>query len=438
MTHKSYLSLAIPLILSTVTQPLLGAVDTAIIGRLDNSAYIGGVAIGAVIFNTIYWLFGFLRVSTSSFSAQSYGSRKESDTYYAYFRPLMIAGSVGLFFVVFQGLLAKLAILIYNPDSEVIEYAMAYFKILIWGAPCVLIGYVNIGWLMGRKHIKETLFLQISGNVMNIVLDAVFVLYFKLGIAGVAYATLISQSYAFLIGTGMIFTKIEVLKIRNYVNELVDGNAIKDMMRVNRDLMIRTTCLLIMTNLFMTKGSELGTDILAANAILFQVQYIISYIFDGLSNASSIYTGKSVGERNEEVFNSVISISNFYTVVFCFLLSGMSLVFQNTIIGLFTNIENVIVLCKTYFIWIAIFPYVVGVGMVYYGIYTGSTFTGPVRDSLIIALGVFVLTYVLVIPKLGNHGLWLAFILFSLTRSIVLMAYKGRLIQKTFLVECTG
>ncbi len=438
MTHKSYLSLAIPLILSTVTQPLLGAVDTAIIGRLDNSAYIGGVAIGAVIFNTIYWLFGFLRVSTSSFSAQSYGSRKESDTYYAYFRPLMIAGSVGLFFVVFQGLLAKLAILIYNPDSEVIEYAMAYFKILIWGAPCVLIGYVNIGWLMGRKHIKETLFLQISGNVMNIVLDAVFVLYFKLGIAGVAYATLISQSYAFLIGTGMIFTKIEVLKIRNYLNELVDGNAIKDMMRVNRDLMIRTTCLLIMTNLFMTKGSELGTDILAANAILFQVQYIISYIFDGLSNASSIYTGKSVGERNEEVFNSVISISNFYTVVFCFLLSGISLVFQNTIIGLFTNIESVIVLCKTYFIWIAIFPYVVGVGMVYYGIYTGSTFTGPVRDSLIIALGVFVLTYVLVIPKLGNHGLWLAFILFSLTRSIVLMAYKGRLIQKTFLVECAG
>ncbi|GAU76571.1 MATE family efflux transporter [Fusibacter sp. 3D3] len=437
MTHKAYLSLAIPLILSTVTQPLLGAVDTAIIGRLDNSAYIGGVAIGAVIFNTIYWLFGFLRVSTSSFSAQSYGSQKASDTYYAYFRPLMIAGIVGLVFVLFQGILAKGAVLIYNPDSEVIEYAMTYFRILIWGAPCVLIGYVNIGWLMGRKHVKETLFLQISANVLNIVLDAVFVLHFKMGIAGVAYATLISQAYSFLLGSVMISKKIDLLKAKAYWEGMVDRQAIKDMMRVNRDLMIRTTCLLIMTNMFMNKGSELGTDILAANAVLFQIQYIISYIFDGLSNASSIYTGKSVGEGNQGAFKAVMEISSFYTIIFCFLLSGVSVAFQSGIIGLFTNIESVIMLCKTYFIWIVIFPYVIGIGMVYYGIYTGSTFTGPVRNSLIIALGIFVLTYMFAIPKWGNHGLWLAFILFSLTRSVVLVAYKNKLFQKTFLVVCT-
>lgn len=158
MKYKEYLALAIPFVISTVTQPLLGAVDTAVVGRLGNASYIGGVAIGAVIFNTLYWLFGFLRVSTSGFSAQSLGSGHEQDRYYAFVRPFVTALIMSLIFIACQTLIQNIALSIYRPEPEVTEHAVTYFKILIWGAPFVLLGYVNLGWLMGRKHVKETLF----------------------------------------------------------------------------------------------------------------------------------------------------------------------------------------------------------------------------------------------------------------------------------------
>ncbi|PAB60137.1 MATE family efflux transporter [Anaeromicrobium sediminis] len=435
MNYKEYLSLAIPFIISTVTQPLLGAVDTAVIGRLEHPSYIGGVAIGAVIFNTLYWLFGFLRVSTSGFSAQSLGSQHEKDSYYAYFRPVLIALIISSVFIILQVFIRNIAMYIYNPEPDVVIHAITYFKILIWGAPCVLIGYVNLGWLMGRKYVKETLFLQVSTNVLNIILDIVFVMFLKMGIAGVAYATLISQFYGFIIGNYIISTKINMFKILNYKSELLDKVAIKKIMGVNADLMIRTVCLLIMTNMFIAKGTELGTVILAANAVLYQIQYIISYIYDGLSNASSIFAGKCVGENNVKEYKDVISISNVCTVVLSIILSAFIILFKDHIISIFTNLEDVISLCKEYVIWLAVFPFVIGIGMVYYGIFTGSTYTAPIRNSMVISLLVFITGYFTAIPEYKNHGLWLAFILFSLTRSVILFLYKKQLLNKVFIIE---
>lgn len=433
MKHKEYLSLAIPFIISTVTQPLLGAVDTAVIGRLEHPSYIGGVAIGAVIFNTLYWLFGFLRVSTSGFSAQSLGSRHEKDSYYAYFRPVLIAIIISCLFIILQVFIRKTAMYIYNPEPDVVIHAITYFKILIWGSPCVLVGYVNLGWLMGRKYVKETLFLQVSTNVLNIILDIAFVMYLKMGISGVAYATLISQLYSFIIGNYIIFTKINMFKILNYKSELLDKLAIKKIIGVNADLMIRTVCLLIMTNMFIAKGTELGTVVLAANAVLYQIQYIISYIYDGLSNASSIFTGKCVGENNVKEYKEVLSISNVYTVILSIILSASMVLFKDHIISILTNLEDVISLCKEYIIWLEVFPFVIGIGMVYYGIFTGSTYTAPIRNSMVISLIVFIAVYFTAIPQYKNHGLWLAFILFSLTRSVVLFLYRKQLSNKVFI-----
>ena len=195
LSHKNFLAIAIPFTLSTVTQPLLGAVDAAVVGRLESAAYIGGVAIGTVIFNTLYWLFGFLRVSTSGFSAQSLGTHNDDDRYFAYFRPVAVALMISAVFILLQYPIIHGAMAIYKPDPEVARHAVIYFNILIWGAPFVLIGYVNLGWLMGRKRVKETLFLQVSTNVINIILDILFVWVFKMEVAGVAWATLISQTY---------------------------------------------------------------------------------------------------------------------------------------------------------------------------------------------------------------------------------------------------
>lgn len=427
MKYKEYLAIAIPFIISTITQPLLGAVDTAVIGRLGNSSYIGGVAIGTVIFNTMYWLFGFLRVSTSGFSAQSLGSNSEKDTYFAYFRPALIGILISTVFIILQKPILMGALAIYKPENVVLEGAVSYFSILIWGAPFVLLGYVNLGWIMGRKLIKETLFLQISANVINIVLDLLFVTKFNLGVKGVAYATLIAQAYSFVLGYLIISKKIDFSKVSKFKNELVSKKEFKKIMGVNLDLMIRTICLLTMTNMFVARGNRFGADILAANAVLFQIQYIMSYLFDGFANASSIFAGKAFGAKNFEEYRLTIKFTYISILVTGLALSVAMILFRIPIIAIFTDLASVIKIAEIYSIWLIIFPLIIGIGLVYYGIFSGISYTEPVKNSMVMSLGLFLITYFIFVPKFGNHGLWFAFIMFSLGRSVFLYIYKGKM-----------
>lgn len=427
MRYKDYFAIAIPFIISTITQPLLGAVDTAVIGQLSNPSYIGGVAVGAVIFNTLYWLLGFLRVSTSGFSAQSLGTNKKDDIYLAYLRPFVIGLFISFVFILLQVPILKGAMKIYNPEPVVLESATKYFKILIWGAPLVLLGYVNLGWIMGRKLIKETMFIQISSNVVNIILDFVFVFKFNMKVEGVAYATLISQLYAFIIGIIVISKKISLQESITYKNEIFNKSEIKKVMFVNLDLMIRTTCLLTMTNMFVARGNKFGANILAANAILFQIQYIISYFYDGLANASSIFIGKAIGSKNKKEFKDTIKISNISILYVAVFMSLIMFFFSKSFINIFTDIKSVLDISLQYSFWLSIFPLVIGVGLVYYGIFTGATLTGPIRNSMIYSLVAFLICYFLAIPIWGNHGLWLSFIIFSLGRSVFLYLEKSKL-----------
>lgn len=192
LTHKDYLKIAFPFIVSTVTQPLLGAVDTAVIGKLGVAELIGGVAIGTVIMNTLYWLFGFFRVSTTGQSAIALGKKNHADQASSLFRPFILALFVGVVFIMLQAVIWSGAERIINPEAVVGQNAKVYFDIMIYGAPFVLLNYTVIGWLMGQAKAKETLFTQVFGNVLNIVLDIIFVLYLDMGIAGVAIATLIA------------------------------------------------------------------------------------------------------------------------------------------------------------------------------------------------------------------------------------------------------
>lgn len=432
ISHKNYLSLAIPFTIATVTQPLLGVVDTAVVGRLESPTFIGGVAIGTVVFNTLYWLFGFLRVSTSGFSSQSLGSDDPRDIYYAFLRPCVIALLIGVTFVLLQRPIILGAMYLYQPTPEITEQSTIYFNILIWAAPMVLVSYVNLGWLMGRKHIKASLFLQVSTNLLNIFLDILFVLVFKLEVAGVALATVIAQSYCFLLGLVLVSRKLDFTSVWRYLAGIFEWTAMKKMIGVNTDLLIRTACLLTMTNMFVAKGSSMGPSFLAANAILFQLQYIIAYLFDGLANASSVFVGKAVGENNLNDFNRTVRISNVHIVLLASLTSVLTFIFQEPILLCFTDLEQVLILCREYIYWVLAFPFVMGLGLVYYGFFTGATFTAPVRNSLILALLVFLAVYYLAIPTLHNHGLWLAFTLFSLCRSGVLLACKKQLINSVF------
>ncbi len=421
MKHKTYLALALPLVVATLTQPLLGAVDTAVVGQLNKPEYIGGVAIGAIIFNTLYWLFGFLRVSTSGFTAQADGLGDEQALELAYLRPCIIAVAIGIGLIGLMPLIEWGVISLYHSEKESLHFAIQYFKILIWGAPFVMLGYVNLGWLMGKGLIKETLWLQISANLVNVVLDFIFVKGFNWAVLGVSYATLIAQIYSFLLGLYWIKRHMPLVFSEKNIKKASRLKELGALMRVNSDLMMRTICLLIMTNLFMASSASLGKETLAANAILYQMQYVISYLFDGFSNASSILAGRSKGLQDKVLFKRVIYFSSYYAGVVALGCAAGLIAFGKWFIELFTSAPSVQLICQTHLFWLILFALVIGPGMTYYGIFSGVTQLKPVRNTMLIALIVFVITLYLSQNRLGNHGIWLAFILFSLTRSITLM-----------------
>lgn len=434
MNHRTYLALAIPLTISTVTTPLLGAVDTAVVGQLPNPAFIGGVAIGTVIFNTLYWLFGFLRIGTSGFAAQAHGANDELQGTLALLRPLIIALTVGIGFFLFQQPIEYLALTLLNPAQDVSALASDYFGIRIWGVPFTLVNYVIMGWLIGMSRIKISVMIQVFMNLLNILLDVIFVFGFGWGVSGVAAATLFSEVTACLAGL-LIVWKGTAYRFQMPSFKLVaDGSSVKKMMAVNQDLFIRTLCLLAVFNLFTYKSAAFGTETLAANAVLLQIHYLMAYFYDGLSNASSILSGKAIGSKDAKLFKKNMNLSFQWAFYSSLMLTALYWLFSTSIFSFFTTIPEVIELGEIYGDWLLLFPLVSSFGIVLYGIFTGATETAPIRNSMLCALAVFLVALWAGVPILENHGLWLAFILFSLGRSCFLILYLpklSRLMDKT-------
>ncbi|MDE4086713.1 MATE family efflux transporter [Planococcus maritimus] len=427
MNHKKYLALALPLTFSTVTTPLLGAVDTAVVGQLPDPAYLGGVAIGTVVFNTMYWLFGFLRVSTSGFAAQALGARDELQETLSFIRPFFIALLIGLIFLILQNPIATAAMALLNPAQDVEALALDYFHIRVWGVPVTFINYVILGWLMGMSRIRLAVTIQIAMNLLNIALDLLFVTGFAWGVTGVASATLIAEVSAMVLGIYFLMKRTQfTLKLLPF-QQIFDGAALKKMIAVNQDLFIRTVCLLAVFNIFTYKSASFGTETLAANAVLIQIHYLMAYFFDGFSNASSILSGKALGSKDEGLYKRTLALASQWALITALFLTAMYWLFSGPVIRLFTGIPEVITIASDYSMWLLLFPVSTSIGIIYYGIFTGATETAPVRKSMMMALLLFLAVYFLAVPLFGNHGLWLAFIAFSAGRSIFLSLYVPKL-----------
>lgn len=418
---KDYIKLVIPFILSTITTPLLGVVDTALVGHLPNPAFIAGIAIGTVIFNTIYWLFGFLRVSTTGFAAQALDNCLLLRS--SFIRPLFIAIFLGLAFIIFQKLIFVASMHIIKPNQDVQHYADIYFSILIWGAPFVLINYVLVGWLMGISKIKAVLFLQVFINLLNILMAVIFVWCFHWDIKGVAFATLIAQICCTLVGIWFTCRYLPKSEQKVDLRSILSWQSLKGVILVNTNLMIRTICLLIVTNHFISIGSTFNTEVLAANAILFQVHYMMAYLFDGFANASSVFSGRAKGNKNIHLYNQTLRWSLQACIICPIILIAIWLTFDTTIIKLLTNQTNIITLSLQYQYWLIIFPIVASGGLIYYGVFSGISYTTSIRDSMLLALLVWFVAQYIAVPIWGNQGLWLAYNLFSFGRSIFLIIW---------------
>ncbi len=419
ITHKIFLSLMIPFILSTITQPLLGAADIAVVGKLNNVNYISGVSIGTLIFNTIYWIFGFLRVSTTAFSAQSshYSDKKRvSDIF---FRPIMIALFISLIMVIFQNIIFESSMKFIKPELEIEKAAITYFKILIWGAPFVLTNYVLLGWLMGLGNIKASMTMQISGNLLNIILDIIFVTVFNFKVEGVAYATLISQIFSTFLGVYFIFpyTYHKYIDLKSIINK----KELISIFCVNRDLMVRTICLVSHNNLFTMASSNLGGDILATNAILFQIMSIISYAFDGITNTASVFAGRARGQKDNLLMKNCWKKTFYWGVIFVILTTVIYLIFSDSIIRIFTKLPNIILLAKEYSKWILLYPSIAFLGLTFYGVFTGSAKTFPIMTSTVIAFILFFISWKYLIPLYENNGVWISLLVFYFGRGVFLI-----------------
>lgn len=421
VSYKGYLILVFPLALSTLTVPLLGAVDTALIGHLNDPSFIAGVAISVVIFNTIYWLFGFLRVSTTGFVAQALCDCKR--LHEELWRPMILAVITGVLFVILQSPIFEAAMKFYNPSARVKHSAEQYYRILIWGAPLMLINYVLLGYLMGRAKAKAILLIQVLVNLLNIILAFCFVLGVGLGVKGVASATLIAQSTSVLLSAYAVNKNLPKINSGITLSQLFSWKELKKMIFVNGDLMIRTLCLLLVTNQFIASGSHLGTDILAANSVLFQIHYIMAYIFDGFANAASIYSGRAQGEKNLCLYKDILRYAFISCLAASFILTAIWFVADDSIIALFTTQTTIVVLCHQYGFWLLAFPILGSAGLVYYGIFAGSSNTAPIRNSMLLSLGTWYLSWYYLLPYLGNNGLWLSYILFCIGRSLFLIIY---------------
>lgn len=427
MTNRQYLALAFPLIIAGITTPLIGAVDTAVVGRLPDPSSIGGVAIGAVIFNTMYWLLGFLRVSTSGFTAQATGSNNSKETFMTLLKPMVIAVLCGVLFIVFQKPILQVALLVIGGSEQVASFASTYFSIRIWGAPFILLSYVFIGWLIGMGNVRLSLATQLVMNLMNIVLSIVFVLVLDMGVAGVAYATLISEVSAVLFG-GFIIVRNNRVNLSEFSFKMIlEPEPLMRMVKVNRDLFLRTICLLIMTGIFTSKGASMGEVTLAANAILLQIHYIMAYLIGGFANASSILSGRAIGGKNRSLFRRSVNLSAVWGLVTAASLAFLIMVFGDSVVGWFTNIATVREMAMDNLIWMVIYPFVGFWGLQLEGVFSGATEAKSIRDSIFLALLVFLAVIWISVPAFENQGIWLAFVVFSLGRSVFLSLYLPKL-----------
>ena len=427
LSDKEYLGITIPFMLSTMTQPLMGAVNTAVMGQLSNAKYIAAVSLGAMLFNNLYWLFGFLRVSTTGYAAQAHGARDKILSMLAFFKPFILAMIVSFVCIVLQNPLCDAYLNMIGAAKDVEELTRVYYKILIWGAPFVLGNYVGLGWLMGQTMIRASVFLQMSMNILNMALSIFLVYHLHLNVEGVAWATLISQIYGGILTAILMYLYGNFqLKLLNF-KDLMDWRNFLDMLKVNLNLMIRTACLLTVNNVLTSVGASFGTTVLAANAVLFQIKDIMSYLIDGMANGASIFSGRAIGQKSKELFNATIFMTYKWMLVLVVLLMSCFYFGSVSFISIFTNITAVIEIALRYKIYIMLWPAFGCIGLVLYGIFTGATCTAPIRNMMLISLSVFLIMEKSLVPFRGNDGLWTAYLFFFLSQAAVLLFYLKKL-----------
>ena len=425
--NRSILRLAIPNIISNITVPLLGLVDMMLMGHLDSVAYIGAIGLGGTIFSVLYSIFSFMRAGTTGFTAQAYGGNDPQEISYAFYRSMGIALIATVLVLSLQRPIEWIAMQLLNGSNEVLAYTSEYYRVRIWAAPAVLSLYTFNGWYIGMQNTTIPMVIAILINVVNIGLSVLFVNVFHMGVTGVALGTVIAQYTGLL--TALVFM---LVKYRRYLiplekRILLQADKLKRFFKVNADFMIRSILLVLTIAFFTNQSAKLGDDILAVNMILMQFFYIFSYFTDGFAYAGEALVGRFVGAHD---------VVNLKKTVKYLLLWGLGLsipftllywAFPETFIHWISDRPEVALQARPYHLYMILIPVITFAAFIWDGIYIGATAAREIRNTMIIAsLLVFLPAWYFLMPVYGNHGLWVAFLLFMVARgvSMTLMAKR--------------
>jgi len=418
--HRRVWSLAVPIILANISVPLVGAVDTAVVGHLPDPVYIGAVAIGALIFSFLYWGFSFLRMGTTGFVAQAQGAGDAKEVGLVFMRSLLLATVFGVVLLLLQYPIGFVSFRLLEGGTELESLAEDYYSVRIWSAPAVLANYAVLGYLIGLQNTRAALVLQLVLNLTNMLLDLLFVLQFEWGVEGVAAASVLSEYLALCAGMYITRHSLRGFGAAMHRSGVFDIEKLKALLHVNFNIFIRTLCVVFAFAYFTAQGAKLGGTILAVNAVLLQLWNILAYGLDGFAHAAEALAGSAYGARNRTAFRSAV----FYTTVWALALAGIYtlgyLLFGESIVSILTGIDSVRASASEYMPWILLSPIISVWGFQLDGIFIGATRTVEMRNAMILSLILYLLAIWFIVPVWGNHGLWFCLMLFMVGRAVTL------------------
>ncbi len=417
-TNQDMWRIAAPMILSNISVPLLGMVDTGVTGHLESSAYLGAVAIGGTIFTFLYMGMNFLRMGTTGIAAQSYGAGDNDGLRVSLGQALIVSLAIAFAILLLQVPVGRIAIALLGGDAETQQHATTYFSIRVWSAPGTLANYALIGWFLGLQNARVPLLIFLTINITNILLDLLFVLVFGMKVDGVALASVIAEYSGLLVGGAFAIDALRSREGHWPLARLTNLSAYKAFFSVNASLFVRSMALMFTFAFVTAQGARLGPAILAANAVLLNFQNLTSLGLDGLAHAAEAMVGKAVGQKDRDALQHTVRLTLKWSLIFAVGFTVAYLIAGPLIVRILTDLPDVRKTAMTYLPWLIVSPVISVWCFLYDGVYVGMTRAREMRNIMIFsAFAVFLPAWYLT-QSFGNHGLWFAFMLFFASRGI--------------------
>ncbi len=421
--------IAAPLILSNITVPMLGMVDTGVTGHLDDAAYLGAVAIGSMIFGFIYTGVNFLRMGTTGITAQRFGANDYDGLRVSLGQAIIVALAIAAILILLQWPIGYLAMQLLGADAEIKAYALEYFSIRIWSAPGTLATYALLGWFIGLQNARVPLLIVLTINITNIALDLLFVLVFGMEVDGVALASVIAEYTGVAVGIGFAIQSLRKYAGHWPVAKLVKLREYGAFFAINGNLFVRTMALVFTLAFVTAQGARIGGLVLAANALLMNFQHLTAFGLDGIAHAAEALVGKAIGEGRREALQRSVQLTLKWSLIFaagfslCYLIGGPIL------IRVLTDLPDVQQTTLRYLPWMIASPLISVWSFLYDGVFVGATRAREMRNIMVISAFVVFLPAWYLLQWLGNDGLWLAFMLFMASRGIGMhLGYRTRVL----------